>query len=100
MRQFLAAGTRRAVAKLVGMACMAIFLIGCTRWIGHFTHIPHEELDKSLRDIQTIALEEKSRTRPVSVEDASAEIASRVTETKPAPESTQLTLPEVRAAAL
>ncbi len=53
-----------------------------------------------LREIESIRLEDRSASEPVSVEDAAADMLQRVVDPVAPPESLDLTLAEVRAAAL
>lgn len=59
-----------------------------------------EALAESLDEIEMVRLEERSRTEPVSVEEAQAESAAQVAEPNKAEPVVELTLEEARAAAL
>lgn len=82
------------------LTCLSIFLAGCVSDCGRRGVTVHEALRARVQDIETIALEDKSRSEPVPVDRAAAELGERVAETQPAAESIDRALADVRAAAL
>ena len=74
-------------------------LAGCSvRKLTKSSHV--EGLTSRLDQIDTVRLEEHSRTEPMTVEDATAEIVEDINEPNEVASAVELTLEEVRAAAL
>lgn len=90
----------RSVFRLVGLGCVSLLLTGCVSEFTSDNTTIYRVPQQRLREIDTISLEEQSRSEPVSVEQAAAELAERVVEKKPPAEFIELSLADVRAAAL
>lgn len=78
--------------------CGLLWAIGCARPFDASTAIGPPL--QSLREIETVGLEKRSRSDPVTVEEAAQEALQEIISPPDPPQTRQLTLPEVRAATL
>ncbi len=90
-------GYRTTVCR-VATACILFVLLGCADTLERESE-RFRELRPRLREVQAVRLEELSQSTPLTVEQATENLAERVMEEKP-PKSAEVTLAEVRAAAL
>ncbi len=91
--------TIRNVARWAGEVLVALWLVGCGR--PEFRPRPElAALDAKTHQIESVNLTEQSRTPPVSIEEATKELAKEAAEPNQPRRSLKLTIEEVRAAAL
>lgn len=89
----------QAVKQWLGFVCLIACLAGCgTPTIEEDPRI--KALTKGLNEIETVRLQEQSLSAPITVEQATAEIVEQIAEPNKALPTVELTLEEVRAAAL
>lgn len=89
----------QAVKQWLGFVCLIACLAGCgTPTIEEDPRI--KALTKGLNEIETVRLQERSRSQPISIEQATKEVIERITEPNESRSPVELTLAEVRAAAL
>ncbi len=88
-----------SVLCLLSFGCLALGMAGCG--IPEFRPKPElAALAAKTRQIESIELAEQSKSPPVSIEEATKELANEVTEPNRPRPMVKLSLPEVRAAAL
>lgn len=93
------AGRKQAVKQKLGVVCLFACLAGCgTPTIEEDPKI--KALTERLNRIETVRLEDQSRSEPISVEQATKEIVEQITEPNESRPTVKLELSEVRAAAL
>ncbi|MHC4108457.1 MAG: TolC family protein, partial [Planctomycetota bacterium] len=78
------------------MLCLA----GCASPFEGLTHVPVGPPLEALHEIDAIRLEDESRSEPVTVEEAAEEAVEELIERHPPPQTLDLNLSDVRAAAL
>jgi outer membrane protein TolC len=88
---------RRGNFLLIGVS---IAVTGCLGPLARDDHDVYRTPPEGLREIDTVKLDELSRTEPVSVEDAAAAATHRGLTIEQPPTSIELNLADVRAAAL
>jgi outer membrane protein TolC len=88
----------------LGSGCRAGFVVGLVTacaGCGFFRERPVFQVPaERVREVQTVSLEEQSRSAPVSVAQATTRRAQTLPSTRPAGEPVELNIAEVRAAAL
>lgn len=94
-------GTRfRTLMTCAFAVVLAAGLVSCENPFREKNYLLRPVDPERLRDINPIALEDQATTQPTTVEEATREVLTSVIERPPAPQLMNLTLPEVRAAAL
>src|SRR5438552_6751569 len=83
-----------------GFATISLSLASCENPFKQKEYLGRRIPPEQTHQIQTIRLPEQSTTQPVTVEQASSEMISRLAESRPAAAQVQVTLADVRAAAL
>ncbi len=87
------------VSGRVGLFVLAIGIVGCSE--SQRAREPDlKALAEKLNRIETVQLEEKSQSAPVTIKEATEQLARSVTEPNQARPAVELTLEQVRAAAL
>ena len=82
------------------LVCLALCLTSCRGLLTHDDHAVYRRPPERLQEIETVRLEQLSQSEPVSVEEAAANAAARAVAVEEPPESIELNLAEIRAAAL
>ncbi len=90
--------TCHGFVRTIAAGCGLLWAIGCARPFDASTAIG-PPLQK-LREIDAVGLEERSRSDPITVEEAAQEALEKLIETPEPPQTRELSLPEVRAATL
>jgi len=91
--------TIRHVHRWIIAACVGLVLAGCvTPTIEDDPKV--KALTARLNEIETVRLEEHSSSKPITVDEATVEVVERITEPNESRPAVELTLAEVRAAAL
>lgn len=91
---------KRTRVFVVIIACAAPCLTACTSLLTRDDHAVYRTPPQRLQEIDPVRLEERSQTEPVPLEQAAAQAAERAGAIGEPPESLELNLAEVRAAAL
>ena len=90
---------RRALPCGLIVVAAALWLVGCTGPFGDKNELRGPPLE-SLHVVDTISLEDESQSPPVTIEEAATQAVEELLLQPPPPESIDLTLEEVRSAAL
>ena len=90
---------RMRLLPILGSAISLLVISGCNSFLNDDYLSIHTPVER-VREIQSIQLEDKSSSEPVSVDDAAAEMIDLTINPPEPPPQLDLTLAEVRAAAL
>lgn len=82
------------------IVCMALCLTSCRGLLTRDDHAVYRTPPERLREIEPVRLAQLSQSEPVSVEEAAANAAARAVAVEEPPESIELNIAEIRAAAL
>ncbi len=91
---------KRARLRAVTAVCVALCLTSCTDLFLRDDYTLYRTPPEGLNEIEVVRLDELSRTKPVTVEEAAAEAADRGMTVEEPAESLELHVADVRAAAL
>lgn len=100
MRSFTLLATDLHRVRRAVLVCMVPCLTGCTTVLMRDDHAVYRTPPERLHEIETVRLERLSQSEPVSIEEAAADATAHAVATEEPPETIELTLAEVRAAAL
>ncbi|UCD75719.1 MAG: TolC family protein [Phycisphaerales bacterium] len=90
----------RGILTRCGALCATLVLAGCVGPFARNDYLAFQAPPEQLHDIEAVRLEDRSRSDPVSVEDATEQVISKVVEPPEPPAKVTVSLEEVRAAAL
>jgi len=82
------------------LACLVPSLTGCATLFNRDDHATYRTPPERLYEIESVRLQELSQSEPVTLEEAAAELAGKPVTVEETAEKIELTLAEVRAAAL
>lgn len=86
---------------VVAIPVVAAVVVTCAAGCGFFTaRPPYRVPEDRVRTVETVRLEEQSRSAPVPLSDAATRPAERASVTRPAEKPVELAIADVRAAAL
>ena len=91
---------RHAVVRWLFAPLAALCLSGCAKLFDADYYTDYRQPPEGLREVSTVLLEEMSQSKPVTLEEATADAARRTLAVEEPPESLELELADVRAAAL
>ena len=100
MNRSLTDGKRFHILGRLSALGAVLALAGCVGPFAKNDYLAFEAPPEQLHDIEEVSLNDRSRTEPVSVEDATEEVIRAVVKAAEPPAKMEISLEEVRAAAL